>query len=122
MERAPSRPVRAMRALSSGARRIKGRVVGRTLAVNIAVEHGVRRGSINAVAPAQQMASAAVKWKPAPEPSHLEDGAPKQILRAASPDFMTWLLEKLVSLDDSVDIRKLITHDAVHGKLSLIHI
>ena len=115
MQRAPSRPVRAMRALSSGARRIKGNLAGRKLAVNLAVSHGVRRGS-NAVAPAQQMASAAVKWKPAAEPSRLEDGAPKQILRAASPDFMMWLLEKLGTLDDSVDIRTLTTHDAVHGK------
>ena len=115
MERAPRRPVRLMRAMTSGVRRIKGNLAGRKLGVKLAVELGVRRSSI-AVAPGAPQPSAAVEWKPAAEASKLEDGAPKQVLRAASPDFMMWLLEKLGTLDDKVDIRTLKTHDAVHGK------
>ena len=104
-----------MRAMSSGVRRIKGNLAGRELAVKIAVGLGVRRGS-NAVAPGAPQPSAVVDWKPAAEDSKLEDNAPKQVLRAASPDFMMWLLDKLGTLDDKVDIRTLTTHDAVHGK------
>ena len=101
--------------MTSGVRRIKGNLAGRKLGVKIAVEHGVRRGSI-AVAPGAPQPSAAVEWRPAAEASKLEDGAPKQVLRAASPDFMMWLLEKLGTLDNKVDIRTLKTADAVHGK------
>ena len=44
----------------------------------------------------------------------LADGAPKQILRAASRPFMQWVLEKLASL--GADTETLVTHDAVHGR------
>ena len=80
MEPPPRRPVRVMRAMSSGVRRIKGNLAGRELAVKIAVGLGVRRGS-NAVAPGAPQPSAVVDWKPAAEDSKLEDNAPKQVLR-----------------------------------------
>ena len=52
-------------------------------------------------------------WQPAAEPDTLEDGAPKQVLRAASPELMKWLLAKLGEL--GADVKTLTTHDAVHG-------
>jgi len=54
------------------------------------------------------------EWQPSPEPDTLEDGAPKQVLRAASPELMKWLLAKLGSL--GADVETLTTHDAVHGR------
>ena len=53
------------------------------------------------------------EWQPAAEPDKLEDGAPKQVLRAASPELMKWLLAKLGEL--GADVETLTTHDAVHG-------
>ena len=53
------------------------------------------------------------EWQPAPEPETLADGAPKQVLRAASPGLMKWMLRKLGSL--GADVSTLKTHDAVHG-------
>ena len=53
------------------------------------------------------------EWQPKPEPDILEDGAPKQILRAASPEFMKWMLSKLGAL--GANVATLTTHDAVHG-------
>ena len=53
------------------------------------------------------------EWQPKPEPDVLEDGAPKQILRAASPEFMKWMLSKLGAL--GANVATLTTHDAVHG-------
>ena len=50
--------------------------------------------------------------QPAPD-ELLEDGAPKQVLRAASPELMRWMLSKLGSL--GADKNTLTTHDAVHG-------
>ena len=44
----------------------------------------------------------------------LSDGAPKQVLRAASPEFMSWVLEKLGAM--GADVTTLTTHDAVHGE------
>jgi hypothetical protein len=55
----------------------------------------------------------AEEWQPAPEPELLADGAPKQVLRAASPELMRWMLRKLGSL--GADVKTLKTHDAVHG-------
>ena len=54
-----------------------------------------------------------MEWQPEPEPDVLEDGAPKQLLRAASPAFMQWFLTKLGQR--GADITNLTTHDAVHG-------
>ena len=54
------------------------------------------------------------EWQPAPEPDLLSDGAPKQVLRAASPGFMSWVLEKLGAM--GADVKTLTTHDAVHGE------
>ena len=53
------------------------------------------------------------EWQPTAEPDTLEDGAPKQVLRAASPELMKWLLAKLGAL--GADVKTLTTHDAVHG-------
>lgn len=53
------------------------------------------------------------EWQPAAEPETLASGAPKQVLRAASPEFMRWLLRKLGEL--GADVETLTTHDAVHG-------
>ena len=53
------------------------------------------------------------EWQPAAEPDTLEDGSPKQVLRAASPELMKWLLAKLGAL--GADVKSLTTHDAVHG-------
>ena len=53
------------------------------------------------------------EWQPKPEPNILEDGAPKQMLRAASPEFMKWMLSKLGAL--GANVATLTTHDAVHG-------
>ena len=41
-----------------------------------------------AAAPQAAAPQAAAEWQPAPEPELLEDGAPKQVLRAASPELM----------------------------------
>ena len=53
------------------------------------------------------------EWQPAPGSGCLPDGAPKQILRAATPAFMRWLLGRLGAL--GANVTKLTTHDAVHG-------
>ena len=53
------------------------------------------------------------EWQPTLEPD-LPDGAPKQVLRAASPEFMSWVLEKLGAM--GANVRTLTTHDAVHGE------
>ena len=45
--------------------------------------------------------------------AYLSDGAPKQVLRAASPEFMSWVLEKLGAM--GANVTTLTTHDAVHG-------
>ena len=66
-----------------------------------------------AAAPQAAAPQAAAEWQPAPEPELLEDGAPKQVLRAASPELMRWMLSKLGSL--GADVKTLTTHDAVHG-------
>ena len=53
------------------------------------------------------------EWQPTLEPD-LPDGAPKQVLRAASPEFMSWVLEKLGAM--GANVTTLTTHDAVHGE------
>lgn len=65
------------------------------------------------VHPQPSETTSAEEWRPAPEDATLADGAPKQVLRAASPEFMQWLLSKLGSL--GADTSTLTTREAVHG-------
>ena len=59
-------------------------------------------------------AVAPLEWEPEDEAELLAPGEPKQLLRAASPAMMKWLLRYLVSL--GADEYTLTTHDAVHGE------
>ena len=52
------------------------------------------------------------EWQPLAEPETLDDGAPKQVLRAASPQFMAWLLAKLGAL--GADTETMTTYPSAH--------
>ena len=58
--------------------------------------------------------AAASERKLSPGRCLLSDGAPEQVMRAVSPELMSWVYEKLHSMD--ANAATLTTHDTVHGQ------